>query len=188
GRRQQDCAAQACRDEALDGGAHSSLQALYRRLPCARRRGLRRGRGAQGRVRRLSRRRRHQQALQVQDQGARFRAPAGDGLPLQGSHARRRLRGARLARHRVRGGGSVSSLGTCSSLLAVLGWLAMTGAAQGQERVTANIGELLNEGFRVAAMNSGTCPSGSSTSRICLVFLLERERDYFLCSRDSLTA
>ena len=71
-RRQQDRAAQARRDEALDGGADPSLQALHRGLPRAGRRGLCRGRGAQGRVRRLSRRRRHQQAVQVQDPRARL--------------------------------------------------------------------------------------------------------------------
>ena len=54
---------QARRDEALDGGADPSLQALHRGLQGAGRRGLRGGRGAEGRVRRLSRLRRHQQAL-----------------------------------------------------------------------------------------------------------------------------
>ena len=83
-RRQQDRAAQARRDEEVDGGADPSLQALHRGLPRAGRRGLRRGRGAQRRVRRLSRLRRHQQAVQVQDQGARLRAFAGDGFPLPG--------------------------------------------------------------------------------------------------------
>ena len=93
------------RDEALDGVAHPSLQALHRRLSRACGRGLRRGRGAQGRVRRLSDRRRHQQALQVQDPCARLRASVGDGFPLQGPHAGRRVGDPRLARHRVRGGG-----------------------------------------------------------------------------------
>ena len=59
------------RDEALDGSAHPPLQALHRGLPRSRGRGLCRGRGAQGRVRRLSHRRRQQQALQVQDPRAR---------------------------------------------------------------------------------------------------------------------
>ena len=40
-------------DEDLDGGADPPLQALHRGLPRARGRGLRRGRGAEGRVRRL---------------------------------------------------------------------------------------------------------------------------------------
>ena len=54
--------------------ADPSLQALHRRLPRAGRRGLCRGRSAEGRVRRLSGRRRHQQAVQVQDQRAGLRA------------------------------------------------------------------------------------------------------------------
>ena len=66
-RRPQDRAAAARRDEALDGSADPPLQALYRGLPRAGRRDLHRGRGAQGRVRRLSRRRRHQPALPLQD-------------------------------------------------------------------------------------------------------------------------
>ena len=74
--------AEARRDEALDGGAHPPLQALHRGLPRARRRGLRRGRGAEGRVRRLSHRRRQQQALSLQDPRAGLPAPAGDGFPL----------------------------------------------------------------------------------------------------------
>ena len=61
------------RDEALDGGADPSLQALHRGLSCAGRRSLRRGRGAQGRVRRLSRGRRQQSAVQVQDSRAGLR-------------------------------------------------------------------------------------------------------------------
>ena len=56
----QGGAAAARRHEALDGGADPPLQALHRGLPRARGRGLRRGRGAQGRIRRLSRRRRLQ--------------------------------------------------------------------------------------------------------------------------------
>ena len=74
GRRRQDRAAEARRDEALDGSADPSLQALYRRFSRAGRRSLCRGRGAEGRVRRLSRLRRHQQAVQVQNPRARFRA------------------------------------------------------------------------------------------------------------------
>ena len=72
--------------------------------PRAGRRGLRRGRGAEGRVRRLSGRRRHQQALQVQDPRAGLRAPAGHGLHVPRPHAGRRVGDPRLARHRVRGG------------------------------------------------------------------------------------
>ena len=66
-RGRQGRAAEARRDEALDGSADPSLQALHRGLSRAGRRGLRRGRGAEGRVRRLSGLRRHQQALPLQD-------------------------------------------------------------------------------------------------------------------------
>ena len=51
---QQDRPAAARRNEALDGGDHPPFQALYRGPPRTRRRGLCRGRGAQGRIRRLS--------------------------------------------------------------------------------------------------------------------------------------
>ena len=67
---QQDRSASARRNEALDGGDYPSFQALFRGPPCARWRGLCRGRGAEGRVRRLPGRGRHQPALQVQDPGA----------------------------------------------------------------------------------------------------------------------
>ena len=70
--RQQDRAAEARRDEALDGSADPSLQALHRGLSRAGGRGLCLRRGAEGRVRRLSRRGRHQQALSLQDPRAGF--------------------------------------------------------------------------------------------------------------------
>ena len=44
-----------------------------------------------------------QQALPLQDPRAGLRAPAGDGLHVQGPHAGRRRRHPRLDRHRVRG-------------------------------------------------------------------------------------
>src|ERR1700756_2553686 len=109
-RRQQDRAAEPRRDEALNGGADPSLQALYRRRPRARGRGLCRGRGAQGRVRRLSDRRRLQQALQVQDPRTGLCPSASDGLHLQGAFAGRHLGHPRLARHRVRRGRSVTAM------------------------------------------------------------------------------
>ena len=65
--RPQGVPAQARRDEAVDGSADPPLQALHRGLSRARRRGLCRDRKPQGRVRRLSGRRRHQQALPLQD-------------------------------------------------------------------------------------------------------------------------
>ena len=49
-----------------------------------------------------------QQAVQMQDPRAGLRAPAGDGLALQGPHAGRRIGHSRLDRHRVRGGGPMS--------------------------------------------------------------------------------
>src|SRR5665647_2647474 len=104
GRRSQDFPAAPRRDEALDGGVDPSLQALHRRFPRAGRRSLRRGRGAKGRVRRLSGRRRQQQALQMQDPRARFCASAGDGFYLSGPLAGRRFGDPRLARYRVRRG------------------------------------------------------------------------------------
>ena len=93
------------RNEALDGIADPSLQALHRRLPRSRRGSVRGGRGAQGRVRRLSGRRRHRQALSLQDPRSRLRASAGHGFHVPQAHARRRQRHPRLPRHRVRRGG-----------------------------------------------------------------------------------
>ena len=89
-------------------GADPSLQALHRRLQGAGRRSLCRGRGAEGRVRRLSGRRRQQQAVQVQNPRARLRASAGDGFPLPRPHARRHFGDPRLDRHRVRRGRPMS--------------------------------------------------------------------------------
>src|ERR1700680_1267533 len=107
---QQDLPAAPRRDEALDGSADPSLQALYRRLPRAGRRSLRRGRGAKGRVRRLSGRRRQQQAVQVQDPRAGLCPSAGDGFYMPGPSLGRRLGHPRLARHRVRRGRSVMAV------------------------------------------------------------------------------
>ena len=90
--RQEGHAAAPRRDEALDGSADPSLQALYRGLSRAGGRDLCGGRGAQGRVRRLSGLRRHQQALSLQDPRAGLRPPAGDGFHVQGPHAGRRRR------------------------------------------------------------------------------------------------
>ena len=97
------------------GEMKTSMEALIHHFklytegyPCAGRRGLCRGRSAQGRVRRLSGGRRLQQAVSLQDPRAVFRASAGDGLHVQGPHAGRRVRGAGLARHRVRRGGPVT--------------------------------------------------------------------------------
>ena len=82
--------------EALD----PPLQALHRRLPHAAGRGLCRGRSAQGRVRRLSGVRRHQQGLSLQAARPGLRASAGHGPHLPRPHAGRRFRRPRLSRHR----------------------------------------------------------------------------------------
>ena len=67
----------ARRDEGRHGIADSPLQAVHRRLFGARRRDLRRGRGAQGRVRHLPDFGRRQQAVSPEVPRARFRAPVG---------------------------------------------------------------------------------------------------------------
>src|SRR5262249_10721419 len=90
--------------------AHPSLQALHGRFSRAGGRGLCRGRGPQGRVRRLSHRRRRQQAVQMQDPSARLRSSAGHGFPLPGLHAGGHIGDPRFARHRVRGGRSLMAV------------------------------------------------------------------------------
>src|SRR6516165_4273686 len=94
--------------EALDGSAHPSFQALHRGPQSPGRRGLCRGRGAKGRVRRLSNRRRQQQTVQVQDPLSGLCPFAGHGLSLPRSHAGRHLSRARLHRYRIRRGRSMS--------------------------------------------------------------------------------
>ena len=93
----------------LDGGADPSLQALHRGLPRPRGRDLLRGGGAQGRVRRLPRGRRHEPSLPRQAARAGLRASAGNGLPVHGPPAGGCLGDPRLHRHRVRRSGSVSA-------------------------------------------------------------------------------
>jgi NADH-quinone oxidoreductase subunit D len=85
--RPQDRPAAACGDEALDGGDHPPLQALQRGASRASGGGLCRGRGAQGRVRRVRGGGRHQPALQVQDPRALICAFAGDGFLEPRAHA-----------------------------------------------------------------------------------------------------
>src|SRR5207253_916401 len=87
--------------ETFDGSADPSLQALYRGLSRAARRDLHGGRGAEGRVRRLSRFRRHQSAVPLQDQSTRVCLLAGERLHVPGPYARRRRRDHRLDGHRV---------------------------------------------------------------------------------------
>ena len=78
---------------------------------CAGRRGLRRDRERQGRVRGVPGGRRHQPALALQDPLAGLRPPRGAGLHEQGAHAGRRAGDHRLDRHRVRGDRPVSAHG-----------------------------------------------------------------------------
>src|SRR5262249_39308558 len=107
-RRQQDRATETGRDEAFDGSPDPSLQALYRGLPRPGGVGVCGRRSAERRVRCLSGRRRHQQAVQVQDPRARLRASTGHGLPLPRPHARRRVRHSWVDRYCVRRGGPMS--------------------------------------------------------------------------------
>ena len=109
GAEQQDHAPQARRDEAVDGGLDPSLQALHRGLSRAARRDLRRGRGAQGRVRGLPGGRRQQPPLQVQDPGAGLRPPLGHGLHVPRPHAGRQRGDPGLHGHRVRRGRSMKT-------------------------------------------------------------------------------
>ncbi len=100
--RAQHRAADPRRNEALDGSADPSFQIVYRGLPRAGGRDLYRGRGAEGRVRRVPRGRRHEPALQVQDPRAGFPASAGHGLHVQGPHACGLGGDPRVDGHRVR--------------------------------------------------------------------------------------
>ncbi len=77
------------------GVAHPPFQILHRGLRRTRRRDLRGGRGAQGRVRRLSGLRRCQQALSPQVPRTGLRAPGGAGRDVHRSHAGRRGGGDR---------------------------------------------------------------------------------------------
>ena len=70
-------------------------------FPRSGRRSLCGGRGAQRRVRRLSRERRHRQALSLQDPRAGLRPSSGHGFHVSGTYAGRRLGHPWLARYRV---------------------------------------------------------------------------------------
>ena len=76
-RRPQGASAEARRDEGRHGIADPPLQAVHRRLFGARRRDLRRGRSAQGRVRHLPDFGWRQQTLSPEVPRARVRAPVG---------------------------------------------------------------------------------------------------------------
>jgi NADH-quinone oxidoreductase subunit D len=84
-----------------EGLADPSDPALHRGLPRAGRRGLRGRRGAEGRVRGLSRGRRHEQAVSREAACAGLRASSGDGLPVPRPSSGRRHGGAWLPRHRL---------------------------------------------------------------------------------------
>ena len=89
------------RDEVQHGRADPPLQALHRRLPRARRRGLCGGRASEGRVRHLHRQRRRQQALPHEDPPARLSAPGRAGRDGARPHDCRRRRRDRHHGHRV---------------------------------------------------------------------------------------
>ena len=71
--------------------------------------------------------RRDQQAVQGEAAGAGLSAPGGDGPYLPGAHAGGRLGGARVARHRVRGGGSMKYLAIVAAGLVLAGCEATPG-------------------------------------------------------------
>src|SRR5262249_54110035 len=81
---------------------HPPFQALYRGLPRSAGRNLYSGRGAQGRVRRVSGVGRQQQALSLQDPRPWFPASAGHGFLLPGPHAGRLGGDPRFHGHRLR--------------------------------------------------------------------------------------
>jgi NADH-quinone oxidoreductase subunit D len=88
--------------EVQHGRADPPLQAVHRRLPCARRRGLCCGRASQGRVRYLSGERRRQQALSTEDPCPWLRASGHAGRNGPWPHAGRRGGHHRHHGYRVR--------------------------------------------------------------------------------------
>ncbi len=158
------------RDEAVDGSAHPSLQALHRRLSRSGRRGLRRRRSAQRRVRRLSGLGRDRQTLSLQDPRAWFRPSSGDGFHVPRAHACRRIRHPRLPRYRVRRGGSVKGAAALGLTLAAL----MSGMGTGAfaQSITP-IAQRLRDGYEIKAAfydNAGGA-----------YILLQRGTSAFLC-------
>ena len=106
-RRQEDLAALAPGHEGGHGVAHPPLQALHRGRDAAARRDVHGVRGAEGRVRRVPRLRRHQPAVPLPHPRAGLRAPRRPRLHGAGAHARRRRRAHRHAGHRLRRGRQV---------------------------------------------------------------------------------
>lgn len=84
-RRRQDRAAAARGNEDQHGGPYPSLQTVHPRLPSAAGLDVHRHRSAKGRVWRLSRERRQQQAVSVQNQSAGLRSSSG--LAVHGPQA-----------------------------------------------------------------------------------------------------
>src|SRR5436190_700321 len=115
-RQPQGGAAVARRDEGEHGGADPPLQALHRRDARARGRVLRRDRASERRVRHLSRVRRLEQAVPVEDPRAGLPAPRGDGRDVARAHDRRRRRDHRHDGHRVRRDRSMNAQLSAESL------------------------------------------------------------------------
>ncbi len=101
-RQPQGGAAVARGDEVEHGGADPPLQALHRGHARAAGRGLRGGRAPEGRVRRLHRVRRREQAVPAEAARAGLRAPRRARRDVARAHDRRRRRDHRHAGHRVR--------------------------------------------------------------------------------------
>ena len=125
---------------------------LYTRLPRAARRSLRRSRSAQGRVRRLSDRRRQQPPLQVQDPRAELRAFASHGFSVPRPHARRRLGDPRFARYRVRGDRPMRRS------IAPLALLVLAATQPAVSAQPISVQSLMGEGYTVAGVI--TSPAG----------------------------
>src|SRR5262249_51338575 len=120
---------------------------IHRGLSRPRRRSVRRRRGAEGRVRRLSHRRRYQQAVPLQDPRARLSASPGDGLPIARPHACGHYRYPRLARHRIRGDRPVKlRLSTVCGLFLGCG---LAGVAAAADKITVQ--SLVSDGYTVTS-------------------------------------
>ena len=98
------------------GRADSPLQALHRRLPRARRRGVRRRRASEGRVRHLSDLGRREQAVSPEDSCTGLCAPGRARRNGARSHDRRRRDDHRHAGHRVRRSRSLGRIQSARAL------------------------------------------------------------------------
>ena len=122
-------------------------------------------RGPQGRVRRVSRFRRQQPPVSVQDQGAGVCAPAGHGFPHPRPYAGRRLRHPGLARYRLRRGGPMMR-----PVGLLLGAMLIAAPAAAQEQVTVQ--SLLDVGYDI----EGVIPSSAGPG-----ILLRKDTDLVMC-------